>query len=483
MLNRRQFIAAGTGMALASAFTRSTAQEAAQLQVNSTRYIATNAETGAIFAQKNARERVAIASLTKIFTAVQAIAMAPLDYEITTTEDDLQSTEATVMGFAPGMTYTLEELIYGMMLPSGNDAAHAISRSLGYKEGDTAEEATKRFMDKVNQRALDMGLQDTHLLNPDGWGVPGHYSTAADVAAFMAYACQNEFLLTVMGTRRYTTERGSTLVNTNKVLGTAPSVLGGKTGYDWDSGWCLVQIAERSNTRIIAVTLDGVAPDDWYNDNLTLLDFGFNEQQALGNREFAGESVTWQNPEPALFMQAGPAEASITGESEGGEHIVTRQETEQADVPEHETSANRGGSGQPVPRSSSLLAGLAGIGTAAGMAYSRWQSAGGDGTSATILPSLRALGTSGKHMLPTFTSLPKPKVERRETPEERFDDEPFDQHIAPEEYYEQPIEESDANDHSDSSLPPVDDFYPGGQDPETSGVFERSDRRDDSLKP
>ena len=92
-----------------------------------------NADTGAIFAEQGAHDQVAIASLTKVFTAMQALQMAPLSTRITTTSDDYQPAEATVMGFGAGETFTLEELIYGMMLPSGNDAAYAIARSLGHQ--------------------------------------------------------------------------------------------------------------------------------------------------------------------------------------------------------------------------------------------------------------------------------------------------------------------------------------------------------------
>ena len=397
MFNRRQFIASGTGLLLATGVSNSSAQEAEELQINSARYIATNADTGAIFAQRGAHDQVAIASLTKVFTAMEAINLAPLDTLITTTSDDLQSADATTMGFGPGETFTLEELIYGMLLPSGNDAAHAISRSLGGREGDTAEEATQRFMDLVNQRVLAMGLENTHLVNPDGWGVPDHYSSAADVAAFMAYASSSDFLMQVMGTSSYTTSAGYQLTNSNKVLSSSPSVVGGKTGYDWDSGWCLVQLAQRNNTRIIAVTLDGIAPDDWYNDNLVLLDYGFEQQNALGSNEFDGEFVAWHDPAPVLMAGAGPGEASITGETADNETVVTRRESPQ--IPERiaiepEPIMFEGG------RSSSVLAGIGAGVLAGGMAVSRWMDLGGDRTAATIGPSIAAAGASLRRGLP-----------------------------------------------------------------------------------
>lgn len=403
MPTRRQLIASGASVLLAGAARPTVAQEANELQINSKRYIVTNVETGAIFAQRSARERVAIASITKVFTAMEAVNIAPLNTKITTTADDMQSADATTMGFGPGEVFTLEELIYGMLLPSGNDAAYAVARALGSQDGDSAEAGIQRFMDLVNERVRLMGLTDTNLVNPDGWGVPDHYSSAADVAAFMAYASTNQFVLDVLGTTRFTTSGGYTLTNTNKVLATSPSVIGGKTGYDWDSGWCLVQIAERDNTRIVAVTLDGIAPDDWYNDNVVLLDYGFAQQAALGSQAFDGEFVTWADPAPVIFAAAGSGEASITGESEGGEQIVTREETV---VPERITQSQANPqiefSGH---RSSTVLAGVGATALAAGMAISRWSDFGGDRSMASFGPAMTAIAGSMRRAIPAMPHL------------------------------------------------------------------------------
>lgn len=294
------------------------AQEVAELQVNSEHYIVIDAETGEVHAQRGAGDQVAIASLTKVFTAVQALSMAPLDTTIVTEESDLQSPEATTMGFGIGETYTLEDMIYGMMLPSGNDAAYAIARTLGYQEGDTPDESVERFMGLVNQRVGNMGLEDTHLLNPDGWGVPGHYSSARDVAAFMQYAMQYPFLVDVMGTRSYTTSNGLvTVTNSNKMMNSYNSLIGGKTGYDDDAGWCLVNIAESGGTQMIAVTLDGVAPDDWYDDNRVLLDYGFQRKSAIASSgaAFTGDTVSWSDPDPAQLASIGEMQASLQVDS------------------------------------------------------------------------------------------------------------------------------------------------------------------------
>ena len=284
------------------------AQEVPELQITSQRYIVMDAKTGEVYAQRDANDEVAIASLTKIFTAVQALNMAPLDTQITTKSSDLQSAEATTMGLGPGETYALRDLIYGMMLPSGNDASYAIARGLGYQDGDTDEEAVQRFMDLMNQRVQNMGLQHTHLLNPDGWGVPGHHSSAADVAAFMQYAMEYPFLIEVMGTRSYTTANGLiTVTNSNKLINNYSSFIAGKTGYDDDAGWCLAVLAGYGDSRMIAVTLDGVAPDDWYDDNQVLLEYGFQRSSAIASsgQPFSGDVIRYTDPDIAQMANSG----------------------------------------------------------------------------------------------------------------------------------------------------------------------------------
>src|SRR5690606_7810041 len=135
------------------------------------------------------------------------------------------------------------------------------------------------FMDLLNRRVQDMGLENTHLITPSGWGVPGHHSSAWDVAAMMQHALQYPIIEQAISTRSYTTSNGAlTIPNTNKLMSTYDALVGGKTGYDLDAGWCLVEVAQYGERRMIAVTLDGVAPDDWYDDNRVLLEYGFQQE-------------------------------------------------------------------------------------------------------------------------------------------------------------------------------------------------------------
>ena len=301
--------------------TRVLAQEVPELQVNSKRYIVADMDTGEVFAQRGARDKVPIASLTKVFTAAQAMEMAPLTTPITTVDSDLRAPEGnyfgssgTLMGFGVGETYTLEDMIYGMLLPSGNDAANAVARTLGARPGDSAAQATQRFVDLMNQRFVDLGLTDTHLVNPHGWGVPDHYSSAWDVAAFARYVADNEPLLEIMGARSYVTSNGLLrLSNTNRLLTDYEPIIGGKTGYDLDAGYCLLNIASQRDRRMIAVTLDGIAPGDWYDDNRVLLDYGFERKASLlaANRSFVGDIVSFSDPAAAEMARSARPSASL----------------------------------------------------------------------------------------------------------------------------------------------------------------------------
>lgn len=290
------------------------AQEVPELQITSTSYIVIDADTGEIYAQRNAHERRAPASLTKIFTAVESIEEGAPETSITTTDADMVSSEASQVGFGPGESFTVRELLYGLMLPSGNDAAQALARGLGTQDGDSSDEGTQRFLDRLNERLINMGLTDTHLVNPSGWGVPGHYSSAYDLAAFTMYALRYPRFVQTFGTLEYASDNGQYLFrNNNRMLQSYPGIIGGKTGYDDDAGWCLVNVAQRDGSRMIAVTMNGVAPDDWYDDNRVLLDYAFDqkalrsEQGTLGTGQFA----SYRDPDAAKILAMASASAAI----------------------------------------------------------------------------------------------------------------------------------------------------------------------------
>ena len=326
-VSRRAVLAASlSGLALvAGRAVPVRAQVVESLQINSSRYIVLDAETGEVFAQREADQQAAMASLTKIFTAVEAIESAPLDLEIETIEDDVfNPVSSSVMGIAPGQTLTLRDLLFGLMLPSGNDAAYVIARALGAQPNDSSDEAVARFVERINQRVENMGLVNTHLVNPHGWGVPDHYTTAQDLAVFTMYALKYPFFVELISTAEYQPPGYPVLRNNNRMLYWYPDIIGGKTGIDNDSGYCLMETAQRDGNTMVSVTLDGIPPDDWYDDNRVLLDYAFEQKV---ERTRSGAPITrvvlsYRDPDAAVIQDLASSGGSIGLPPENKERLA-----------------------------------------------------------------------------------------------------------------------------------------------------------------
>ncbi|GBD16276.1 D-alanyl-D-alanine carboxypeptidase DacB [bacterium HR26] len=266
--------------------------------------IVIDAGTGAVLYARNPDEPWAPASLTKIAIALVALESAPLDQRLTVEQYDLVG-EAS-MGLAAGDELTLETALYGLLLPSGNDAAMTIARNLGALPGDSPKESVDRFMRRTNLMLERMGLRNTYLLNPHGLDQPGHRSTARDLALVTREALQDPTFRRIIGSPIYQ-DGHYALQQSNRLLGSYPGLIGGKTGITDGCGYCLMEAAERDGRTVIAVLLGSTA-EAWYQDAETLLDYGF-AQLAQGS---AGQ------PAPAE-IQAAPArssDAASTGDAE-----------------------------------------------------------------------------------------------------------------------------------------------------------------------
>lgn len=226
------------------------------------------AETGTVLFSKNMSERRAMASTTKIMTAILTIEAGDLDREFTVDKFAIM-VEGTSMGLREGDRVSRRDLLYGIMLPSGNDAANAAAVSVS---GSVAA-----FVEKMNAKAGALGLSDTRFANPSGLDSDGHYTTAYDLARLAAYAMRNETFREIAGCRSKDLEYGNppykrTLYNSNKMLTRYDGAVGVKPGFTDNARRCLVSAAERDGTLLIAVTLnDG---NDWA-DHANMLDYGF----------------------------------------------------------------------------------------------------------------------------------------------------------------------------------------------------------------
>lgn len=244
---------------------------AQQPTVSASAAILMDADTGRVLYEKNARDRMGIASTTKIMTALVALEQAELQQEVVVTQEHM--VEGSSMYLKPGETITVEHLLYGLLLSSGNDAALALA------EGCCG--SVEAFVAEMNRKARELGLEDTSFANPNGLDDDAHYSTAWDMAHLAAYAVENPAFVRFCSTRTVTVG-GRTLSNHNRLLSSIDGCIGLKTGYTMSAGRTLVSCVRRDGHTLVAVTLkDG---NDW-EDHQTLYEYGF---AALSQEETEG---------------------------------------------------------------------------------------------------------------------------------------------------------------------------------------------------
>ena len=223
-----------------------------------------NGKTGEVLYAKNENARGLSASTTTIMTAL-LIAETCDPAARTTIRPEAVGIEGSSLYLKEGEVLTIGDLLYGLMLQSGNDAAVALAQ---YLDGDEAA-----FVLRMNRRAEELGLADTRFGNPHGLDSSENYSTAADLAKLTAFALENDLFRTVVSTKTHTFGERS-LANHNKLLWRYDGAIGVKTGYTKAAGRILVSAAERDGTRLIAVTInDG---NDWA-DHARMLDYGFEQ--------------------------------------------------------------------------------------------------------------------------------------------------------------------------------------------------------------
>ncbi|MBQ8614350.1 MAG: D-alanyl-D-alanine carboxypeptidase [Ruminiclostridium sp.] len=272
-----------------------------------------NADTGEILYEKNAHEQRAMASTTKIMTALLTIEAGQPDKRFIADSMAIR-VEGTSMGLKEGDIVTRRALCYGMLLPSGNDAANAAAVNVAG--------SISAFADMMNKKAAEIGMKNTHFVTPSGLDADGHYSTAYDMAILTAYAMKNEDFRKICGLTSASLEYGNppykrTLYNSNKLLKQYEGCIGVKTGFTDNARRCLVSAAERDGITLIAVTLN--APDDW-KDHSAMLDYGFSVTEAA---HITPESFTL----PVLggdreTVDAVPEYTDSIGVSEGGSENI-----------------------------------------------------------------------------------------------------------------------------------------------------------------
>jgi len=231
--------------------------------VSARRAYVLDAVSGRVLYERDPDARSLIASTTKIMTALIVCEQCNVLDRMRIPKEAV-GIEGSSMYLQEGEVLTIQELLYGLMLSSGNDAAVALAIYCG----GTVE----GFAELMNDKARNLGLRDTHFENPNGLDSPGHYSTARDLAVLAAYAMENPIFAKTVSTKSLKIGQRF-LTNHNKLLWRVEGADGVKTGFTKAAGRILVSSARRQGRRIVAVTID--APDDW-NDHAVLLEEGFS---------------------------------------------------------------------------------------------------------------------------------------------------------------------------------------------------------------
>lgn len=227
-------------------------------------------DTGEVLFSKNHTERLPMASTTKIMTGLLLCEYGNLDREITITAEMVR-VEGSSMGLLVGDKVTLHDLLYGLMLASGNDAANTIAVVMAG--------STKAFADLMNNKSKEIGLKNTSFVTPSGLDDENHYTTAYDLALLTKYAMKNKDFAEAVGSKSAVLNYGNppyrrTLTNHNKLLKSVEGCVGVKTGFTKKSGRCLVSAVKRDGKYVIAVTLN--APNDW-QDHKNMLEYGLSK--------------------------------------------------------------------------------------------------------------------------------------------------------------------------------------------------------------
>ena len=256
------------------------------LNLNSRSCIVIDRLTKTILYGKNEYSKVKMASTTKIMTGIVIIENCDLNTTVEVSKK-AAGTGGSRLGLKTGDKITIRDLLYGLLLCSGNDAAVALA--------EATAGSIQGFSDLMNKKAEDLGLTNTHFESPHGLDSNGHYTTAYELALLSDYALKNNTFLNIVGTKNYTiTINGypKNLSNTNELLGNLNGVYGVKTGFTNGANRCLVTACKRGNMDIICVVLGADTKKFRTTDSIKLIEYTFKNYEYVNiaeqiNKEFA----------------------------------------------------------------------------------------------------------------------------------------------------------------------------------------------------
>lgn len=265
--------------------------------VNSRSCVVLDRNSKMILYGKNEKNKVKMASTTKIMTAIVVIENGSLDQTVEASKK-AAGTGGSRLGLKSGDKLTIRDLLYGLMLCSGNDAAVCLAESVA---GSVPE-----FSNRMNAKAQELGLLNSHFESPHGLDSDEHYTTAYELALLSDYALKNPTFLNIVGTKNYTiTINGypKALSNTNELLGNLNGVYGVKTGFTNGANRCLVTACKRDNMDIICVVLGADTKNFRTQDSIKLIEYSFKTYEYFNIKDFVNNSITnWQNQHSDFFL-------------------------------------------------------------------------------------------------------------------------------------------------------------------------------------
>ncbi len=259
-------------------------------KTNSRRYIVYDRISKSMIIGKNEDVKSAMASTTKIMTSIVILEKADLD-EMVTVSAKAGGTGGSRLGLKKGDKASVKNLLYGLMLRSGNDAAVALAEHVGG--------SVKEFAELMNEKASELGLTNTHFVTPHGLDDANHYTTALELAKLTDYAMNNETFSKIVGTKSitiYINNQPRQINNTNELLGVLNGVVGVKTGFTNNAGRCLVTETKRNNMDIITIVLGADTKKDRTKDSVNLIEYTFSKYKMYNVEEQIIEEFNkWKN--------------------------------------------------------------------------------------------------------------------------------------------------------------------------------------------
>ena len=259
-------------------------------KTNSRRYIVYDRISKSMIIGKNEDVKSAMASTTKIMTTIVILEKSDLD-ETVTVSAKAGGTGGSRLGLKRGDKASVKDLLYGLMLRSGNDAAVALAEHVGG--------SVKEFAELMNEKAIELGLTNTHFVTPHGLDDANHYTTALELAKLTDYAMDNETFAKIVGTKSttiYINNQPRQINNTNELLGVLYGVVGVKTGFTNNAGRCLVTETKRNNMDIITIVLGADTKKDRTKDSVNLIEYTFSKYKMYNLEEQIIEEFNkWKN--------------------------------------------------------------------------------------------------------------------------------------------------------------------------------------------